>query len=59
MIMGLLKCISTACIAASCYVVGYTLCHVFGDPQTDFFVGMISGIVAVWASVGVNEVIGD
>ena len=59
MILGILKGISIACIAAGCYIIGYTLCHTFGEPQTDFFVGMIFGVVSVWISVGVNEVMGD
>ena len=59
MIISVLKCISTACIAASCYVVGYTLCHAFGEPQTDFLVGMIFGIVSMGLSEVVNAVIGD
>ena len=58
MILGILKGISTACIAAICYIIGYTLCHAFGEPQTDFLVGMIFGIVSMGLSNIVNVVVG-
>ena len=55
----ILKDISTACIAAICYIIGYTLCHAFGNPPTDFLVGMIFGIVSMGMSNIVNTVMGD